>query len=381
MVQKKINLCFVYPESNTWTGEDNYFKSLLSSLSLLKSKKLNVHIFCSNEKKKYLLNFIKKNFVVSVFFEKNSIFLILRKIIKIIFKKDLVLEYFFKKNKINIISHYLPVHGIKSICWIPDLQHLFFKNFFPNIELKRRDSLFNNYIRNADKVIVSSKDTYFNLKKYYKINNTRTAILNFVPIINFSELKNFNYLKNKYNLLPNYIYVPNQFWMHKNHNILIQSAILLKKKNHNYKFVITGNPSSGSDNSVYLDFVRSITVNKVDKYFDLLGFVSYADVLNLIFYSKILLNPSLFEGWSTIVEEGKIFNKKMLLSDLSVHKEQCSNKATYFKRNNPNELAKKIIQLSKVRNTYPKISIIKKNYKISRILFAKNYLKIIESLV
>ena len=104
-------------------------------------------------------------------------------------------------------------------------------------------------------------------------------------------------------------------------------------------------------------------------------------MLNLIFYSKILLNPSLFEGWSTIVEEGKIFNKKMLLSDLSVHKEQCSNKATYFKRNNPNELAKKIIQLSKVRNTYPKISIIKKNYKISRILFAKNYLKIIESLV
>jgi hypothetical protein len=94
-----------------------------------------------------------------------------------------------------------------------------------------------------------------------------------------------------------------------------------------------------------------------------------------------LLNPSLFEGWSTTVEEGKVFNKKMILSNIKVHKEQCSSKAAYFKRNNPTELAKKIIQLSKEKNNYQKISIIKKNYKKSRISFAKNYLKIIESVV
>jgi glycosyltransferase involved in cell wall biosynthesis len=113
----------------------------------------------------------------------------------------------------------------------------------------------------------------------------------------------------------------------------------------------------------------------------LLGFVPYEDVINLIYHSKILLNPSLFEGWSTTVEEGKIFNKKMILSNLRVHKEQCSNKAAYFKLNDANELAKKIIQLSKEKNNFLKISIIKKNYKKSRFLFAKNYLKIIESLV
>lgn len=381
MVQKKINLCFVYPEGDRWTGEVNYLDSLISSLLLLKLKKLNFLIFCSYKKKKHLSSFIpNKNIIASRYFKKNSVFLVLRKIIKLIFKVDLILLYLLKKNKVNIVSHYVPTPGIVSVCWIPDLQHLYLKSFFSKHESKRRNLLFNNYIKKAEAVIVSSKDTYSNLKKNYKINNSKTHILNFVPKIDFSVIKNFKSLKKKYNLESNYIYVPNQFWKHKNHNILVKSAIILKQKNYRVKFVITGNPVSETDNCAYSDFVRDIALSQVTEYFYLLGFVPYEDVINLIYHSKILLNPSLFEGWSTTVEEGKVFNKKLILSNLKVHKEQCSYKATYFKRNNSNELAKKIIQLSKVRNYYPKISIIKKNYKKSRISFAKNYIKIIESL-
>tara|TARA_B110000977_G_scaffold188140_1_gene256029 strand:+ start:515 stop:1663 length:1149 start_codon:yes stop_codon:yes gene_type:complete len=382
MVQKTINLCFIYPEGDGWTGEANYLDSLVSSLSLLKLNKLNFLIFCSYKKKEYLSAFIpNKNIIASVYFKKNSVFLLLRKIIKLIFNKDLILLHFLKKNKVNIVSHYIPTPGIASLCWIPDLQHLHLKSFFSKHELKRRDLLFNNYIKKGEGVLVSSKDTYSNLKKNYKINKSKTYILNFVPKINFTVIRRFKYLKNKYNLKPNYIYVPNQFWKHKNHNILVKSAILLKEKNHKVKFVITGNPASGVDNSIYSNFVRDIAVNQVNEYFDLLGFVPYVDVINLIFHSKILINPSLFEGWSTTVEEGKVFNKKMILSNLSVHKEQCSNKALYFKRNNPMELSIKIIKLSKAKNNYSKMNTIKKNYKKSRILFAKNYYKIIKSLL
>jgi len=382
MVQKTINLCFIYPEGDGWTGEVNYLDSLISSLLLLKLKKFNFLIFCSYEKKKYLSSFIpNKNIIASVYFKKNSVFLALRKILKFIFKMDLILLYLLKKNKVNIVSHYIPTPGITSICWIPDLQHLYLKSFFSKHELKRRNLLFNNYIKKAEAVIVSSKDTYANLKKNYKINKSKTYILNFIPKIDFSVIKNFETLKTKYNLEPNYIYVPNQFWKHKNHNILVKSANILKKKNYRVKFVITGNPASEVDSSVYYDFVKNIAANKVKEYFDLLGFVPYEDVINLIHHSKILLNPSLFEGWSTTVEEGKVFNKKMILSNLKVHKEQCSNKATYFKRNNATELSKKIIQLSKITNNYQKISRIKTKFKKSRISFAKNYLKIIESVI
>ena len=43
-----------------------------------------------------------------------------------------------------------------------------------------------------------------------------------------------------------------------------------------------------------------------------------------------LINPSLSEGWSTTVEEGKSLGVPMLLSDLRVHREQAGDRAYYF---------------------------------------------------
>ena len=55
--------------------------------------------------------------------------------------------------------------------------------------------------------------------------------------------------------------------------------------------------------------------------------------------STALLNPSLFEGWSTTVEEARAAGVPMLLSDLPVHREQAGELATYFDRNSAASLA------------------------------------------
>ena len=231
MVQKKINLCFVFPDGGGWTGETNYLKSLISSLHHLKEKKFNFVVFCSPQKKNYLKNFIKKkNIVTSLFFEDNSLFSNSRKLIKKILTKDLVLNYFLRKYKIDIISHYEPKNIVPTICWIPDLQHLYLKSFFVKSEVNRRNKLFNKYIKCGKSIIVSSKNSYSHLTKNYNIKNIKTFILNFIPKINFKNIKNINYLINKYSICRNYVYIPNQFWKHKNHLVLIKCANLLKKK-------------------------------------------------------------------------------------------------------------------------------------------------------
>jgi glycosyltransferase involved in cell wall biosynthesis len=382
MVSKKINLCFIFSDGEGWTGEVNYFNSLLSSLSYIKSKNVNFFVICSGKKKNILSTTVnKKNIIASKFFEKESIFWFLRKVFKFLFKKDFVLNYLIKKNNINVISHYEPVNNIASICWIPDLQHLFLKSFFPESEITRRDNLFKNYVNNASCIVVSSEDTREHLVQNYKIKNTKTYVLKFVPNIEFDEVKKFNFLKLKYKIQKNFIYVPNQFWKHKNHSVLIECAKLLKKKKFNANFVISGNPTDGYKNYIFDNFLNNINKNKLNKYFSILGFVPYSDVVNLIYHSKILINPSLFEGWSTTVEEGKIFNKQMILSRLNVHKEQCSNKALYFEANNSLLLSKLVMKLLKSKNKHLSLQEIKKNYKKSRILFAKNYLEIIKSVL
>ncbi len=55
--------------------------------------------------------------------------------------------------------------------------------------------------------------------------------------------------------------------------------------------------------------------------------------------SVAVLNPSLFEGWSTTVEEARALQVPMVLSDLPVHKEQAEGIARFFDRTSAPALA------------------------------------------
>lgn len=127
--------------------------------------------------------------------------------------------------------------------------------------------------------------------------------------------------------------------------------------------------------------MSEIKKKKLESYFVYLGRVPYADLICLIDKSHSVINPSFFEGWSTSVEEAKILNKIVILSNIKVHKEQNPKMSYYFDPKNSNELSKKIYQVSKIRsNKFKKFDFIKKNYIINRIKFAKNYAKIVKEL-
>ncbi len=69
------------------------------------------------------------------------------------------------------------------------------------------------------------------------------------------------------------------------------------------------------------------------------GLIPYADLIDLMYASAALLNPSLYEGWSTTVEEARSAGVPMLLSDLDVHKEQAGGQAEYFAARDVDSLA------------------------------------------
>ena len=52
-----------------------------------------------------------------------------------------------------------------------------------------------------------------------------------------------------------------------------------------------------------------------------------------------VIQPSLFEGWSTVVEDARALGKTMALSDISVHREQGPPHSAYFDPHAPEELA------------------------------------------
>ena len=63
-------------------------------------------------------------------------------------------------------------------------------------------------------------------------------------------------------------------------------------------------------------------------------------------YSIAVINPSLFEGWSTSVEESKIHDKQIILSSIPVHIEQSPERGYYFEAFNYIQLANILCELN-----------------------------------
>ena len=76
-------------------------------------------------------------------------------------------------------------------------------------------------------------------------------------------------------------------------------------------------------------------------------------------YAEAVIQPSLFEGWSTVVEDAKAMNQYVIASNIDVHIEQLQKNYSFFDPLNPIELADKIIErqqmnIDKSNNHYNK---------------------------
>ena len=89
--------------------------------------------------------------------------------------------------------------------------------------------------------------------------------------------------------------------------------------------------------------------------------------------AKAIIQPSFFEGWSTVVEDVKAVNNFILLSDIEVHREQMTTNCVFFNPNNEGELA---LLMKKTEQSPP---IIKKiNYDLNLKSFSNDFVNLIK---
>ena len=62
--------------------------------------------------------------------------------------------------------------------------------------------------------------------------------------------------------------------------------------------------------------------------------------------ARFIVQPSLCEGWGTVLEDAKVLDKSVLLSDIPVHREQKNEKCILFDPHRPEELADLIVRLA-----------------------------------
>ena len=247
--------------------------------------------------------------------------------------------------KVNAIftlneAHLRGKNNIIKLYWIPDFQQLHLRQFFNREDLELRNDRYTEGCELADVIIVSSNNVKKDLEKFAPEHAHKCRISSFVSAIpSFIWDANPAVTVDKYMLPEKFFYLPNQLWKHKNHKVVFEALHLLRAENIFPNVVCTGNPIDHRDPDFYRNLIRQTEEWKVKDQIRFLGMVPYEDVLILIRQAVAVINPSLFEGWSTTVEESKSIGKQLVLSDIEVHREQAAPKATYFEPHNARQLA------------------------------------------
>jgi glycosyltransferase involved in cell wall biosynthesis len=187
-------------------------------------------------------------------------------------------------------------------------------------------------------VVLSSQDALKDFKKFCPGYVCQTALVRFASILPEFKHLSIEDLKSKYGITKKYFMVSNQFWSHKNHKVILEAINLLKNKNLDFQVAFTGTRDAEKP-EIYESFVQFANDNDLNKYLVFLGFIKRDEQLKLMDEATAIIQPSLFEGWSTVVEDTKALSQYILLSDLEVNKEQIDKNCVFFNPKDPEKLA------------------------------------------
>lgn len=125
-----------------------------------------------------------------------------------------------------------------------------------------------------------------------------------------------------FGLPEKYLYVANQFWVHKDHLTLFEALHQLRSRGVTPAVVCTGTMEDRRD-PAYIDQIKSFLHDRgLSEQVHLLGMLSRPDQVAVLRHASAVVQPSRFEGWSTVVEDAKAVGRPVILSDIRVHREQ-----------------------------------------------------------
>ena len=239
--------------------------------------------------------------------------------------------------------HDYPVRTIsktKLVSWYADLQHKYYPEFFTNLKILERNARIKLILKNSDDLVLSSKAVSDDFARFFK---TRTLmkihIFHFASVIGDMTRLSVSELRVRYKLPLKYFIASNQFYKHKNHKILLNALAILKKKEVHAYLVLTGRFPKKDDSPYIKELNEIIDKNQLKNQIWFLGVMPREEQLLLMRHSQGVIQPTLFEGWSTVIEDAISLQVPVIASNLPVNIEQLGKDGVYFDPHNPSQLA------------------------------------------
>jgi glycosyltransferase involved in cell wall biosynthesis len=342
----RVGFIFAFTDES-WLGGINYYRNLIKVIRSFPDRNIEPVVFTGMQVNQAALDGLENVEIVrSGLLDMFNYRWIVRQVFKRVFSYDWFLERLLKKHDISLLSHYFgylgAYAGIPAIGWLPDFQHVHLPEMFNNKELKFRDRIYKQMCNHCRQVIVSSYSAQKDLAAFAPACVSKSRVLHFVCLPNVSDCPDLSSLEKKYEFKGQYFFIPNQFWRHKNHRAVVEALHLLKSTGRRVLVLATGNARDNRQAGYFDSLMAYAEQVGVLDCFRILGVIPYGDILALMKNAVAVINPSLFEGWSTTVEESKSLGKRVILSDIEVHREQAPPGGVYFDPKDSNALAEAI---------------------------------------
>ena len=233
-----------------------------------------------------------------------------------------------------------------ALHWIPDFQHKYLPEMFDAAETANRDTEFRIMTHSRPFVLLSSEAGRADLQRFYPSATAKSYVWHFTSSIEPSAPPIDP--RPQFNLPERYLFAPNQFWKHKDHRTLFKAMALVRDRGCDAVLACTGRAVDARHPGYADELQKFVADHALADRVRFLGVVSDDHLRELFRHAAAVIQPSLFEGWSTVVEDTKATGRPMILTDLPVHREQADDAGplaafTFFPPGNAEGLADAII--------------------------------------
>jgi glycosyltransferase involved in cell wall biosynthesis len=360
---KKLTVGLISIGGNDWIAGLNFIKSLLVANSLLPENiRLSFRLYLRHKNDKRTNYQDVEHLIESVKWISNfpgSSYTLFRNFINplrhIILERSLVYrskENIFSLKKENQCQIFFPANhhpniypeSSKKISWIPDFQFKNYPEMYSYPMIKKLDRQYKNFLSLSDLTLLNNHLSRSHVKVYFSKWIDNVKVLPFTMWLGPNPTKqNWESRVEKYLLPEKYLIFPSQLWKHKNHMMLFKAINQMKRNGlKDIALVCTGYLQDNRYPKHYKKLQAYINENNLHNSIRILGLLPRTDQVQLMRGSVAIVQPSLFEGWSALLDEAHSLGKKIYVSDIPMHHEQHFENTVYFSPNNYRELADKI---------------------------------------
>jgi len=238
----------------------------------------------------------------------------------------------------------LEMADVTPLYWITDFQHAHLPDLFPPAEIDARHRGIAHIACQNAVLILSSRSALDDFRRLFPQAVVRPRVWSFCSSFGPDEAGGAD-PRVAHGVPDKFLYVPNQFWAHKDHLTVFRALAILRQKGITASVVCTGLEEDFRTPGHFRSLRDYVTREGLDPSLHFLGQVPRRDQVQIFRRAAAVVQPSLFEGWSTVVEDTKALGRPLILSDIPTHREQAPEMGVFFRAGSPEDLAKVIEDL------------------------------------